>query len=55
MKIVADVTTGLGSTIVNGLTREQGKYVSKNDTNMLYSLTIHVKGGIGEVKLIRED
>ncbi len=55
MKIVADVTTGLGSTIVNGLTREHGKYVSKNDTNMSNSLTLHVKGGIGEVKLIRED
>ncbi len=53
MKVVADVSTGLGSTIVNGLDRDEGKYISKNNQESSNILTIHVKGGIGEVKLLR--
>ncbi|MEZ4813101.1 MAG: toast rack family protein [Caldisericia bacterium] len=53
MKIIADVSTGLGSTVVNGLDRYEGKYISKNNQESSNILTIHVKGGIGEVKLLR--
>jgi hypothetical protein len=53
MKIEAVVSTGLGSTVVNGLDRHLGKYTSGDDKQN--KLTLYVKGGIGEVKLLKEE
>lgn len=53
MKIVAEVSTGLGSTVVNGLTRHLGKYTAGDDKP--HTLTLYVKGAIGEVKLLKEE
>jgi len=54
MGVMADVSQGLGSVSVFGLTKNKGYYINRVYDTADSLLTLHVRSGIGEIKLTQE-